>query len=228
MRPLLILRPEPGNSRTAAAASAAGLEPHRFPLFETRPVAWEPPDPLPYTGIMMTSANAARFAGPALLKYLHLPLFAVGDATAEAARAVGFTSVVSGDKDVARLLAEIATLGEQHILHLCGADHLPSSAIGIHIARRIVYTSVPLALPAGLANQLGKAPIAMLHSPRAAERFAQLVAEVGADRNQINLIAISQSAADAAGEGWEKVAIAPQPRDEALIEIACRLCGLEK
>ncbi len=225
MRSLLILRPEPGNEQTAMTAREAGLDPHCIPLFVVRAVEWKAPDPLPYTGIMMTSANAARFAGQNLQKYRHLPVFAVGEATADAAREAGFLSVVSGDKDVAKLLAQIATLGKQHILHLCGADHLENEAIGLHIDRRIVYSAKEKQRPIGISAILRKSPVVMLHSPRASAQFALLSPQFKVDRSKISLIAISENTANAAGAGWEEVAVAPVPRDEAMIEIARRMCG---
>lgn len=124
-RPLFILRPEPGNAATSAAAIALGLTVHSYPLFETMSIDWEAPDPARYVGIIMTSANAARLAGSQLERFVHLPLYAVGEVTAEAARMAGFLSVVAGDGDVERLLARIATLGLHRLLHLSGADVHP-------------------------------------------------------------------------------------------------------
>ena len=79
---ILILRPEPGASATAAKARALGLEPIIAPLFETRAVAWDAPDAALYEAIMMTSANAARHAGAKLTALTHLPLYAGGATTA--------------------------------------------------------------------------------------------------------------------------------------------------
>ena len=87
---LIIVRPEPGNAASCESARARGLEVHSFPLFKTASVAWDAPDPARYVGVIMTSANAARLAGPDLQNFIHLPLFAVGDVTGDAARAAGF------------------------------------------------------------------------------------------------------------------------------------------
>jgi uroporphyrinogen-III synthase len=228
MRPLLILRPVPANQQTALAAIAAGLDAHCTPLFEISAVTWEAPDPSPYTGVMMTSGNAARYAGIALQEYLHLPLFAVGDATAVAAREAGFASVVSGDKDVSRLLAQIATLGKHHILHLCGADLVAADAIGISIDRRVVYAAKSNPPSSGLAALVQQKPVVMLHSPRAAAEFALISDKTRADRSTITLIAISENTAASAGDGWEEVAIAAVPRDDALIELARQYCAAQK
>ena len=63
MRPVLVLRPEPGAGETAARARALGLEPIVAPLFAVRPIAWAAPDPAAYDAVMLTSANAARHGG---------------------------------------------------------------------------------------------------------------------------------------------------------------------
>ncbi|HLZ79132.1 MAG TPA: uroporphyrinogen-III synthase, partial [Sphingomonas sp.] len=95
-RPLLVLRPEPGASATVAAAHALGLEAIAVPLFTVRPVDWIIPERTP-EAVLMTSANAARMAGAALHSLAPLPLYAVGAATAAAARDAGFTRIVAGE-----------------------------------------------------------------------------------------------------------------------------------
>lgn len=222
MRPLLVLRPEPGNSATVARARDLGLEPHGVPLFATRPLAWDAPDPASYVGILLTSGNALRFAGPQLSRYLHLPAFAVGAATQRLAEEAGFSSVVAGDRDVNRLIARIATLGLHRLLHFCGADVKPFDAMGLEIERMPVYAADPAEPGPEFESLLALGPVALVHSARAGERFATLVSL--ARRTAIALVAISADAAAAAGEGWEEVAIATEPRDEALLQEAKRLC----
>jgi uroporphyrinogen-III synthase len=226
--PLLILRPEPGNVVTCARAQALGLEVLGFPLFETRAVDWDAPEPTDYVGVMLTSANAARLAGPCLNRYTHLPLFAVGEATADAAKIAGFISVVSGEGDVSFLLAKIATLGLHKILHLAGEEYRDVATPGVEVDRRTVYAAEPSAADPALADALARSPVALLHSPRAATRFAALVDQLCADRSQIKIAAISANAAACAGDGWQKVVIAPVPRDEALINLAATLSKTSK
>ena len=61
----------------------------------------------------------------------------------------------------------------------------------------------------------------MLHSPRAAALFAALR---GRSARRSRIAAISAPTAAAAGEGWKSVAVAAAPRDEALLELAAKLC----
>ncbi|MEK6637124.1 MAG: uroporphyrinogen-III synthase [Pseudomonadota bacterium] len=223
-RALIIVRPEPGNSATSASARARGLEVHSFPLFETASTAWDAPEPARYVGVMMTSANAARLAGPDLQRYTHLPLYAVGDVTGDAARESGFLSIISGDGDVERLLGKIATLGLHRLLHLSGADFQPFTPHGVEVERQIVYASHAIGPAPELLAALKRGGVVMLHSARAAKQFATIVEAHGFDRSSLSLAAISANAADAAGAGWGEVSIAAQPRDAALLDSAVALC----
>ncbi|HWL48068.1 MAG TPA: uroporphyrinogen III synthase HEM4, partial [Sphingomonadaceae bacterium] len=64
--PLLILRPEPGASATACRAAQRGHDTVVAPLFTIAPLGWDPPAPDGFDALMLTSAHAARLAGPAL------------------------------------------------------------------------------------------------------------------------------------------------------------------
>jgi uroporphyrinogen-III synthase len=216
---VLILRPEPGASESAARARALGLEPVVAPLFAIRPLAWNMPAGA-FDALLLTSANAARHAGPGLAALLTLPCFAVGEATAAAAAAAGLARVDAATGDAADAVAAMAAAGARRALHLCGRDHVAADRPGIAIERRIVYAAEPVAkLPEAAAAALPQA-LVLLHSPRAAARFAQLAG----DRGAIRIAAISAAAAAAAGGGWAELAVAPRPRDQALLELAARLC----
>jgi uroporphyrinogen-III synthase len=67
--------------------------------------------------------------------------------------------------------------------------------------------------------------VALVHSPRAGARLAALAG----DKTAIAVAAISAAAAEAAGDGWAAKAVAAAPRDQALLELAAKLCnhGLE-
>ena len=107
MRRLLVLRPEPGATATVQHARERGLDALAVPLFEIEPLEWDAPDPAAFDGILLTSANAVRSAGEKLKFFGGLPVYAVGDATGEAARQAGFSIAAVGDADVGRLLGSI-------------------------------------------------------------------------------------------------------------------------
>ena len=63
MTPVVVLRPEPGNTRTATALRALGMDVRQIPLFAVVPVDWTSPDPARFDALLLTSANAVRRAG---------------------------------------------------------------------------------------------------------------------------------------------------------------------
>ena len=210
MRPLVLLRPEPGGSQSAARARAMGLDVRLTPLFAVVPLAWTAPDPAGFDGIVLTSANAVRHGGSELQKLKGLPVHAVGEATAEFARAAGF-SIASVGAGGSR---EMDLPGGQRLLRLAGRDHGDAGAATVIP----VYEARQLDPPAGL-DALDGCVIAV-HSPRAARRLVGLVS----DRTAIAIAAISPAAADACGSGWECVEVAARPADDALLALAARLC----
>ena len=230
MKPdLLILRPEPGASRTAAHARSLGLSAIAAPLFEIISVDWTPPDPALFDAVIVTSVHAARQAGPAISLYRTLPCYAVGDASAAAAAAqAGFSDVIVGPADGAALVAMMDEAGVANAFHPCGRDHIPLAS-SFRIEKRIVYAGLAAdRLPEGAAIALEGGAIALLHSPRAAHCFGQLLDQAGIERASVRLAAISPAAAEAAGEGWESLSVAGMPRDHALLELAASLCQTDR
>lgn len=216
---LLVLRPEPGASATARAARAMGLEAIVAPLFTVRPLDWQLPERMP-EAVLMTSANAAQLAGPALVSLLSLPLYAVGEATAAAARTAGFTRIVAGEGGIEEIVARAAADGLGHLLHLAGREHRAPADAPLTLERRLVYAADPVdMLPEPALRALPDA-VALLHSPRAAALFATLV-----EPGTVRIAAISPATRDAAGEGWRAVAVAAQPTDASLLAAAAKLCN---
>ena len=218
MNTVLILRPQPGADESAGRARALALEPVVAPLFTVQPVAWEMPEG-PFGALLLTSANGARFGlTPELAA---LPCYAVGEATAQAARAAGAREVVAGPSDGAAAVALMAEAGVTRALHLCGRDHLALAHPHIGLERRIVYAAEAAeALVDAARDALARGALALLHSPRAAALFAALAP----NRHRLRIAAISPAAAAAAGGGWAEVHVAAAPGDQALLELAARLC----
>ena len=221
-RPVLVVRPQPRADRTVARLRELGLDAVATPLFHVEPRNWSAENPARFDALMLTSANALRHGGEGLDRLQSLPVYAVGVATSEAAKARGFGSVWSGADDAQSLAAMIETDGHRHILHLCGEDVRPFAPGALQIERRIAYAAREVQPPEGFGKLLADAPIILLHSPRAASRLAELCAE----RAAISLVAISANVAEAAGTGWREVAIAANKSDEAIIDLAAQLCGL--
>ena len=225
MKELVVLRPEPGATATAARAATLGLAAIVAPLFEVRPLAWEAPDAADFDALMLTSANAVRHAGRDLARYHALPTYVVGAATAGAAREAGFTDVRVGGGDAAALAQMMATDGVASALHLAGRDHRDVRQPDLRVIRRLVYASEPVAtLSAEAAEALRTGAVALLHSTRAAMILRQRLDTAGIAPAFVPIAAISPAAAEAAGAGWAAVAIAATPDDAALLAAAARLC----
>jgi uroporphyrinogen-III synthase len=214
MRKLLLLRPEPGLSASAERARALGLEVVACPLFRIEPVHWDVTDPAAYDALLLTSANAVRHAGVGLGRLSDLPVHAVGEATALAARDAGLRVVNTGWAGAAELLATLPH--SARLLHLAG-EHLRRPDSGHQIDRKIVYRSVAIDEPALPPLE---EMVAAVHSPRAGVRLAELAAA----RGRTMIAAISAAAAEACGQGWERVESAVRPDDESLLALSAMLC----
>ena len=218
---VLILRPEPGASETAERARALGLEAISAPIFTIGAIDWQAPEAEAFDAVLLTSANAPRWAGHKLLRFTHLPCYAVGEATAAAAAGAGFRDLRTGASDGTAVAALMERDGVRAAFHPCGRDHITLNARSTRIERRIVYQAQALtALPEGLDGSA----LVLVHSPRSAAQLARLVEEAGAPKDCIALIAISDAAAQAAGPGWKAKSVAREPRDHALLELAVKLC----
>jgi uroporphyrinogen-III synthase len=217
-RAIAVLRPEPGNRVTAAAIEARGRTAIRMPLFEVKPLAWEVPDVAGFDALILTSANALRHGGAGLAALHRLPVYAVGEATAEAALRSGFGVRLVGDEGAAALIARAEAAGIRHALHLAGRERTLETG-GI-IAEAIAVYASERRTPDEVARLAGC--IALVQSARSGAWLAELADAQGLDRSRIALVAVSTAAAAAAGPGWQRI-IVPGMANEALIEAAIAL-----
>ena len=216
MTEVIVLRPEPGASETVRRANKLGLEAKSLPLFEVRPLTWRAPEAGNFDGLLLTSANALRHGGDGLRGLRALPVYAVGEATARAARDAGFDIRSVGEAGVDRLLGSLEP--DLKLLHLCGEDRRAPTSAPQAITALPVYRAIVCDVPLdGLQHC-----VALVHSPRAGRRFAELVQ----DRSSIAIAAISDAAVDAVGKGWADIAAAKRPTDEALLALAARMCNI--
>lgn len=215
-RPIAILRPEPGSAATAERVRAAGLDPLLLPLFAVVPLDWTPPAPAGFDALLLTSANAARHAGPGLAALARLPVLAVGPQTARAAERAGLRVIESGHRGVDALLA--LQPWSQRLLWLAGRDRIAIEHPAIRTAIP-VYASEAVALTREQALNLAGS-VALVHSARATRQLAAQLDAHRIPRASVRIAAISTRAADADGRGWDRVAIAARPNDTALIDAA--------
>src|SRR4051794_17312004 len=102
---ILVTRPQPDNETTAAALRAKGFAVLPAPMLRFEPVAFHDDADARYGAVIVSSANALRAIEAALAgsRLLTLPLFAVGERSAEAARRAGFGDVAVADGNAAAL-----------------------------------------------------------------------------------------------------------------------------
>src|SRR4051812_36116582 len=142
MSRVLILRPEPGASDTVRRAKQWGLDAIAVPLFEVVARDWQSPKTHAFDGLLLTSANAIRHGGGELSRLRGLKVYAVGEATADAAREAGFDIAATGDSGVDRLLSSIEP--DLRLLHLCGAERREPELLRQSITALAVYDAKPL------------------------------------------------------------------------------------
>src|SRR6202171_1076235 len=128
---VLVTRPHPDDETTAASLRARGFEVLQAPMLRFELVAFADDADTQYGAVIVTSANALRGIAPHLAasRLLKLPLFAVGEHTAAAARDVGFANVIPADGGAASLrellLSSVQTKALKKaspLLYLAGAD----------------------------------------------------------------------------------------------------------
>lgn len=243
---ILVTRPEPDNSATVAALQATGRDALSAPMlrFEAVPLQDDPDSG--YGAVIVTSANALRaIAGQsALPALLDLPLFAVGDKTADAARDAGFRKVFSADGDAAALRDLIASKKStakrlksgDPLLYLAGADLARDlagelGARGFTVVTQTTYRMAPVAnLPSDIAEAFSAGEIsAVLHySRRSARAF---VAAARAGGVEISALALPQCclsdavAAIVRDAGASRVMVARTPDENAMFELLDRAIG---
>ena len=128
---ILVTRAHPDSETTAGALRARGFEVVLAPMLRFEPAAFHDDADTQYGAVIVTSANALRGIESQLKDnpLLKLPLFAVGEHTAAAARAIGFKNVTAAQGDATTLrecvLASVKakTLKKASpLLYLAGAD----------------------------------------------------------------------------------------------------------
>lgn len=223
MLPVVVIRPEPGNAETVAAAADLGLAAIGVPLFAIRPRAWDAPPAERFDALLVGSANAFRLGGPGLDAYRGLPVHAVGQATARAATAQGFTVASAGAGGLQAVLARVPA--PARLLRLAGEERVPLiPPQGVTVEERVVYASEPVPMPARLAERLRDPAVVLLHSAEAARHFAAECDRIGLDRACISLASIGPRVSAAAGAGWRAVAEAASPAAAPLLAVARDLC----
>ena len=235
---VLVTRPSPDDEATAAGLRARGFEVVRAPMLRFEPVAFHDDVDAHYGAVIVTSANALRsieahLAGSRLLK---LPLFAVGEHTAVAARRAGFDNVIVAQGDAIRLRdAVLAAVKAKQLkkastlLYLAGADLARDLAgelgeRGFTVVTHTTYRMIPIsALPREACDAFAANRIeAVLHySRRSGRAFLDAARAAGVEITALALPQCCISDAVAAvfrDAGAMQVTVAAAPDENALFE----------
>ena len=230
---LVVTRPSPDAERTAAA-----LRGHHdvliAPLLRIEPLREAEIAGGPFAAILITSANAAAAieAHRRLPELIGLPVFAAGDRSAVAMRALGFARVASasGDvKDLVRLVAERMPSGAALLYLAAGeragdlAGDLRGRGYDVHTA--IVYRAITDApLPHEVTQALAARRVeGVLHfSRRSAQAYMRAARDAGILPEALRPahFCLSAQVAEPLREaGAADVRTAPEPTEAALLAI---------
>lgn len=177
-----ITRAQPGADATAQRVRALGHEAVVAPLLAVRTLPDVSIDLAGVVALAFTSANGVRAFVDASGER-GLRVFAVGSATAAAAKAAGFRSVLSADGDVDALAEGIAARRNELkgvVLNPGAAEPAGDlvgalEAHGLQARRLVLYETAPVELDGAGLQALARSDAVLLHSPRAAEVLASVL-----------------------------------------------------
>jgi uroporphyrinogen-III synthase len=231
---LLVTRPQPEAERTGAILRARGHAVVVAPLLRIEPVAGADIGAGPWAAILVTSVNAASaIASHERVAALRaVPVFAVGERSAEAMRKVGFAAVTSTDgalPDLVRLVTERVSPGAS-LLYLAGAERsgdlagdLLANGFVAHTV--VIYRAVTAtAFPASAADAVASGIGGVLHySRRSAEAYVNAARASGqlaaAVTEPVHFCLSAQVAEPLRQAGVVDIRIAPQPTESALVAL---------
>jgi uroporphyrinogen-III synthase len=200
------------------------------PAIRIHPVPARLPAAASLAAVLVTSGNAVDALPQA---YRSARLFSVGDATAERARAAGFTQVRSAAGDAEALAGLV--IREQNPRHgtlLLASGQGQGEALaaalrqaGFRVARRVIYAAVPARdlAPAAVAAMLaGRVRAVLFFSADTARQFARLVQHAELDQTLagVEAISIGRSAAVALEAlPWRDIRVAARPNQDEMLAL---------
>jgi len=229
MRLLNTRPPNAARALTEALVSAGHSVVHSA-LIHIRPLDVAPLDLTDVQALVVTSANGLAAAAK-LIKVRDLRIYCVGDKTARAAKAGGFTNIMSANADVAALAALIIGTADKaagRLLHVGGArlagdlQHLLEEA-GFSYSREILYEAVDVtefSAEAHVALEKNQLDGILFFSPHTAKVFKKLVDAKGLSAHISHMDAWCLSAnvaGELSGLDFRQVHVAKHPTENALL-----------
>lgn len=198
-RTVWITRAQPGADQTAERVRMHGHAAVVAPLLEVQPGTGFDASLAGVAALAFTSANGVR-AFTAVSLDRALPVFAVGAATALAARAAGYRRVLSTDRDVSALAEALVARRRElvgAVLHP-GAAEPAGDLVGMLTARGVeargvvVYDTVGREPSADEENALKAVDTVLIHSAKAARGLAARLK--AAPRPELRVVGLSRAA----------------------------------
>jgi uroporphyrinogen-III synthase len=233
MMRLLVTRPEPDAARTAAVLRARGHSVVIAPLMRIEPLASAAIGPGPWAAVLVTSANAAHATGGHAKRadLIRLPVFAVGDRTAQAMRMLGCANVISAGGNA----GDLATIVAAHLnpparlLYLAGEQRSGDlggelRAKGFTVEIVAIYRAATVdILPPEAAAALAHGIDGVLHfSRRSAEAYVEAARAAHLLESALrpaHFCLSAQVAAPLQEAGGRLVRVARAPAEAALLEL---------
>ena len=186
------------------------------PLLAIRPLSPALPDLEGFDALAFTSRNGVS-AFAALTPRRDRRVFAVGEATAQAAREAGFSDVESADGAVDDLVALIAREMQADERLLAAVAQQPVADMAALLNGRVqVETLAVYEAVETRADAPEDVAAILIHSPRAAAALAALGAEIVVRHRVVAISA--QAAAPLSGLPIADLRIASHPSDAAMLE----------
>jgi uroporphyrinogen-III synthase len=228
---LLVTRPEEGGKHTAEILRARGHDVLLSPLLRIEPLPEADLGATSFAAVIISSANAARAiaAHRRMRELAAVPVLAVGDRTADVARAAGFSNVQSARGDAGDLAAlAVSRFGPAcaPLLYLAGEDRardLAAELPGTNLHTVVVYRaakvdSFPSPVMAAFTN--GKIDGVLHFSLRTAEAFMECVQTAGLQAKALALFHYCLSARVAGPlAGAANLRVARRPDEAALLDL---------
>lgn len=225
---ILITRPRAEAETLAAEVTVRGFVPLIEPLLEIVLLDAALPDLQEYAALVFTSANGVR-AFAETSQDRALPVFAVGAATADAARQAGFHTVREAGGTAERLndlLAAQSWPPDAKLLHISGADVARDLSVpGLTVERLALYKAEQAAaLSPECLETIDKSELAaaLFYSPRTAETFVSLCGRAGrVERvSTIKALCLSDSVVKCLRDlPWQDVQAAKSPDNTGILAL---------
>lgn len=228
-----ITRARPNADQSAIAWQAVGITPIIAPLLDLCPAPLRPEPPAQDAALIFTSKNGVF----AHRDYGFVPkqlVYAVGDATARAARELGFEHVMSAGgtwEDVIKLVSN--TLSKNVPLIHCAGKHVRGRiseglrAVGYDIRRDLYYQSQPVTVWPDI--DVNDARYIAFYSPLAARTFCELLSmrspnsALSLDIHKVEFISISEAVNAVLNNlGAKAKHVAHAPNEMAMLDVLAR------